>query len=220
MKVDSTSKTFDVIEAANAPTPTDGTYQGFQQAYTHFNRVLFDGELPECLITLQRKRGTGGYFAAERFGHRRDDEIIDEIALNPASFLRRTDAFIASVIAHEMAHLWQFHFGKPSRRGYHNKQWAQKMRSIGLTPSHSGQPGGKQTGQRMSHYIEVGGAYDQAWTALEKTGFALNYQDRVGDVPKDRRQYKVCYICPVCSIHAWGKPDIRIACLDCDARMR
>ena len=31
-----------------------------------------------------------------------------------------------------MCHQWQQHFGKPSRNGYHNKQWADKMESVGL----------------------------------------------------------------------------------------
>lgn len=31
-----------------------------------------------------------------------------------------------------MAHAWQFHFGEPGRRGYHNKEWAEKMEAISL----------------------------------------------------------------------------------------
>jgi hypothetical protein len=29
-----------------------------------------------------------------------------------------------STLVHEMAHLQQNHFGKSSRTGYHNKEWA------------------------------------------------------------------------------------------------
>jgi hypothetical protein len=35
--------------------PTQETYSALQTAYEHFNRELFGGALPECLITLQRK---------------------------------------------------------------------------------------------------------------------------------------------------------------------
>ena len=34
------------------------------------------------------------------------------------------------------------------------------MEAIGLMPSHSGKPGGKRTGQQMTHYILDGGSYD------------------------------------------------------------
>ena len=60
--------------------------------------------------------------------------MTDEIALNPAHFASRPTAGTLSTLAHEMAHLWQHHFGTPSRTGYHNKEWAAKMREIGLIP--------------------------------------------------------------------------------------
>ena len=43
--------------------PTEETYAGFQKAYDFLNRKLFDGELPNCLITLQRRNRTYGYFS-------------------------------------------------------------------------------------------------------------------------------------------------------------
>src|SRR5262245_7514086 len=76
---------------------------------------------------MQRSRRSYGYFADERFGHRRGTEVVDEIALNPRTFIDRTDRKIVSTLVHKMVHLWQFHFGKPGRRGYHNKQWGTKM---------------------------------------------------------------------------------------------
>ena len=39
---------------------------------------------------------------------------------------------LMQTFAHEMCHQWQFHFGNPSRRAYHNKEFAEKMKSIGL----------------------------------------------------------------------------------------
>jgi hypothetical protein len=38
-------------------------YQGFQKAYDFFNRELFDGSLPQVLVTLQRHANTRGYFS-------------------------------------------------------------------------------------------------------------------------------------------------------------
>lgn len=64
------------------------------------------------------------------------------------------------------AHLWQHHFGKPSRAGYHNKEWAAKMLAIGLYPSDTGRPGGKETGQSCSHYIVESGPYALTFAEL------------------------------------------------------
>ena len=58
---------------------------------------------------------------------------------------------------HEMVHVWQHAHGKPGARGYHNKEWAAKMKAIGLQPSSTGMVGGKETGQRMMDYIIPGG---------------------------------------------------------------
>ena len=117
-------------------------------------------------MTLQRKNKAYGYFAGGRFGSKDGAEITDEIALNPSHFKSRTDEQSLSTLAHEMAHLWQHHFGKPSRAGYHNKEWAAKMHEIGLHPSDTGQPGGKETGQSCSHYIVEGGRYARVFAEL------------------------------------------------------
>jgi hypothetical protein len=45
---------------------------------------------------------------------------------------------ILSTLVHEMVHVWQETYGNPSRRGYHNRQWAEKMREVGLQPSSTG----------------------------------------------------------------------------------
>ena len=56
-----------------------------------------------------------------------------------------------------MVHLWQHHFGERPRKAYHDKQWAAKMREIGLIPTATGELGGKETGQKMSHLIDETG---------------------------------------------------------------
>ncbi len=200
--------------------PTEEAYRGFYLAFAVFNSTLFDLKLPDAMLTMQRKKNALGYFSGERFGHRRGTEIVDEIALNPSTFENRTDRQIISTLVHEMVHLWQFHFGKPGRRGYHNKQWASKMIEIGLMPSHTGEPGGKQTGQRMTHYIIDGGSYDREWQLLEGSGFTLEYQDRFANRRSEPRKIKVRYACEGCSIHVWGKPDLAIVCKPCGQQMR
>lgn len=160
--------------------PTKQTYDSLLLAYRILNQILFDSMLPACLITLQRDATSYGYFCKNRFINKVDDkEYTDEIALNPQYFKLpgRDDKKVISTLTHEMCHLWQSHFGKPGRGRYHNKQWANKMRSIGLIPSNTGLEGGMDTGDQMSHYIEKNGAYEKAFTELLVAGFSLDWTD-------------------------------------------
>jgi predicted SprT family Zn-dependent metalloprotease len=164
--------------------PTPQTYAELQQAYDHFNGVLFDGQLPPCLMTLQREKRAQGYFSAKRFVHRDGQTYTDEIAINPSFFSVLPPQEIMQTVVHEMAHLWQFHFGDPGRRGYHNKEWADKMEAVGLMPSSTGQPGGAKTGEKMSDYTIEGGAFDRACRSLlGRPDFAISWLDRFPPEP-------------------------------------
>ena len=156
---------------------------------------------------MQRKGRTRGYFAHERFGTRDGAEITDEIALNPTHFRDRTVEQILSTLVHEMVHLRQFHHGKPSRTGYHNKEWARMMAEVGLIASTTGEPGGKQVGQRVTHYTEAGGRFERACADLLRTGRSLSYVD-LWDEQKARRkaESKTKYTCEGCALNAWAKP--------------
>jgi predicted SprT family Zn-dependent metalloprotease len=190
-------------------TATAITYRTFNEAYDLFNQSLFEGELPECLITLQRRKSSKGYFGHQKFAHRRGSEIVDEIALNPETFQDRSDREIASTLVHEMTHCWQHHFGKPSRANYHNREWADRMIALGLMPSSTGDPGGKQTGQGMTHYIVDDGAFDREWKLMAEAGFAFLYQDRATNGPERVQKQKARYTCPSCRAFVfWGKPGI------------
>lgn len=165
--------------------PTEEAYAELQQAYDFYNRSLFNAQLPPCLITFQRQKKTFGYFSKNRFG-RRDGRTTDEIAINPEYFAVVPLFEVLQTLVHEMTHLWQEHFGKPSRSCYHNAQWASKMESIGLMPSDTGLPGGKMTGQSIADYTIAGGAFEQASKELLATGFAISWLDRYPAKPPDR----------------------------------
>ena len=156
--------------------PTLDMYGFVQTAFDHFNQVLFAGELPQPLLTFQREKNVFGYFSFQRW-QGADGGHTHEIALNPMYFLTHNPLELMQTIVHEMCHLWQYEFGEPSRSGYHNAQWAEKMESIGLMPSDNGQPGGKKTGQRMSDYPIPGGRFYQACVALSAEGYKLPFVD-------------------------------------------
>jgi hypothetical protein len=149
--------------------------------------------------------------------------VTDEIALNPATFSARTPEAILSTLVHEMAHLWQHHFGDRPRRCYHDRQWASKMRTVGLIPSDTGEPGGKPTGQRMTHYIEPGGVFARSCAAFLADAPPVLYTDVVcPEEDKQRRARaasKTKFSCPVCEANAWAKPDAKLICGECHEPM-
>lgn len=148
-----------------------------QHAYDFFNNELFEGVLPGCMITLQREKTSVGYFSSERFGNK-DGHFTDEIAMNPSYFAIYPILETLQTLVHEMAHLWQAHFGKPGRGRYHNEEWAQRMEAIGLMPSHDGRPGGKRTGDHMRDYVIEGGRFIEAAKKLITAEFEISWHDR------------------------------------------
>ena len=193
-------------------------YRAFQKAYDFFNHELFDNSLPHVLATLQRKSGARGYFSADRFSGRVEDIAAHEVAMNPDKFTGRTDEEILSTLAHEMVHVWENAFGNPTH-GYHGKKFAAKMREIGLYPSSTGEPGGKETGQKVSHYILHDGRYAKAYAKLSKGGFHLNWQS--APASKNARakvESKTKFTCPGCGQNSWGKPSAKLNCGKCATR--
>lgn len=215
--------------------PTQETYEAFQQAYDHFNWQLFDALLPGCLITLQRKSRSRGFFAPGRF-IRGDETRCDEIAMNPMHFQARSTEETLSTLVHEMVHLWQHHYGSPGRGRYHNRQWAEKMKSLGLHPSDTGGPDGREIGDQMSHYIIDGGPFDQQAKQLINAGFAITWQDSPPEVQIDgdgsedpdsggasrgplapnrkgsKSGKRVKYSCPACGLNAWSRHGAQFIC--------
>lgn len=167
------------MTATENTLPTREAYSELQHAYDFFNEELFQGQLPSCLITLQREKSTFGYFSANRFGSIQGG-YTDEIALNPTYFAAVPLLETMQTLVHEMCHLWQHHLGKPGRVRYHNDEWANKMESIGLMPSSTGQPGGRRTGDRMADYAIEGGPFLEAVKRLITQDFRISWYDRFG----------------------------------------
>lgn len=233
----------DVQESRN-PNPTLQTYNAHDFVFSYFNKKLFRGELRPCLITLQRPRKAYGFFAGARFRSHDGTDIADEIALNPKYWgSGRTATETLSTLVHEMVHLWQHQYGKPSRGGYHNRGFARKMREVGLIASDTGKPDGKGVGQRMSHYIDAGGPFDVACAELLNSGFVIPYVEIVarndhgrgdfgqvrGGSMQDQRDSlrsqakaasKTPYVCPNCpDVRAWGRRGLRLRCLVCSGEL-
>ena len=199
----------------DAITPAE--YRSFQEAYDFFNAELFGGSLPDVLVTLQRHAKAYGYFSPERFTERAGKGAAHELAMNPDHF-GRTDELILSTLVHEMVHVWQQTHGTTPRKSYHDRQWAAKMKEVGLQPTDTGKPGGKETGQKVTHYVIEGGAFSKAFAKLQGRGFKLRWQSRTAEGDPERKKKaasKTKYTCPGCGANAWAKPDTALICGEC-----
>lgn len=202
-------------------------YDQLTTAYAYFNTHLFSDKLP-ALVIVPRVAGQRayGYFAPNRWTE--NGETRHELAMNLEG--QRTTREVLGTLVHEMVHVWQKEFGEYSG-AYHNLEWALRMDRVGLPPSHTGQPGDKRIGQKMSHYIEEGGCFDILCADLLATGFELNWRDKgpykatkkagAEEGEEDaaaakKKKNKLKYTCPICDSNVWGKPGLNIHCTDCD----
>jgi hypothetical protein len=161
-------------------------FKTLDDLYQFYNDAIFNGELSECIVNMSRHGGAFGFFAANRWrGDGQEKKVVHEISINP-DFMNREDRDWHSTLVHEMCHLWQEDFGRPSRGGYHNSQWADKMIQVGLMPSDTGEAGGKRTGQSVTHYIIPGGKFEQVFNTLSREdlqNLRLRYKPTLAAVP-------------------------------------
>ena len=213
-----------------------------QTAFNHFNDELFGGQLPEVVITANAKKGSLGHFAWNRWTT--VDSTVHEINLNP-NHLLGDERDILSTLVHEQVHLWQQVYGKPSRGGYHNKQWVGMMLDIGLKPM-SATTGDKGTGQSVDHDVVDGELFDLSYWRLTELpdwqGLSMARLDNYGLLPdgkvptdkdgkplleggdkpkpkKPAKKSKFKYSCTGCNANVWGKADLKIGCLACESVM-
>jgi predicted SprT family Zn-dependent metalloprotease len=213
-------------------TPTMAQFESLQKLFNHFNGPLFGGELEDVLLNLSRKGSRVlGFFAPDCWqGRSGEDKPVSEISLNPRYLGLRTPEATASTLVHEMCHLWQHLHGKAGRRGYHNKQWAQKMETVGLIASDSGLPGGRKTGERMTHYVLDDGPFSRAFARMPQDWFlpfvegppvfahgvarSPVAEPTLSDTSNSDRS-KTRYSCAGCETHVWGKPGLALICGFC-----
>ncbi|MBU1249119.1 MAG: SprT-like domain-containing protein [Proteobacteria bacterium] len=226
---------------------TKEEYSNLDYAFDYFNRHLFSNDLPDVMFTYQYKGRAYGRYISRQFARRfktagkgKGDMVrIAEIALNPKVFTICPDIEIFQTIVHEMAHHWQYCYGKPSRYNYHNNEWRRVMEEMGLIPSNTGKPGGKKTGQAMADYPEPGGPFETLAKQLIASGYTVKYEIpwTARDMAKIQQAAanldshfptthvvaepkvieKTKYQCK-CKNKVWGKPGLKLRCEECKTR--
>ncbi len=204
--------------------PTRETYDGFDRWFDHYNKHLFRSELERVLITLARPGRAYGYFVPKRFENEGFSVTCAEIGMHPKWFAKRSLKEILSTLVHEMVHHWQYSFGKPGKSGYHNREFAEKMKSIGLYPSSTGKLGGDEIGRTMSHFIVEDGPFDKASNILIAQGASIPWHDRQieksdgeNGKPNEPKEPKRSgkhfkFVCPICGDGTRGKHSLKIMC--------
>ena len=156
-------------------------YSFLYSIFAAFNEDLFRDilkqKLPDCIITLQRKVKTQGYFSQERWCQSKGKKC-HEIGLNPSYFATHPLLNLMQIMVHQQCHLWQFEYGKPTNdANYHNKEWTDTMIKIGLQPNGIGKSEGKTTGQEMSQYALSDGAFIQSCIKFVSQNNKLQWVD-------------------------------------------
>jgi hypothetical protein len=100
--------------------------------------------------------------------------MIDEIARS-RNTSRCTRLLVAETLVHEQRDRWQYHYGNPSRKTYHNAQWAAKMESIGLCPPPPGDLVVRKFPERLITIRSRGRFQRGRHTELFRGQFALSW---------------------------------------------
>ena len=217
-------------------TPTQTLTNELQGCLTYYNRILFKGELSDCMLRLDQSGRTRlGYFKPLGYVSK-DGHLIHEIAISASHILDTDIKNVLSTLAHEMCHMarWDL-FAKKTYGSYHCKKWVAIMEGVGLIPSDTGKPQGKKTGHRVSHYIQPDGPFDRASDELIQGRFSFTWgqaseqlreaaiakvtgKDTIKDNTnsKDKSKGKVKFICPICQRPAWFAPPYSFKCTEHD----
>lgn len=203
---------------------TKQQFNTLEDLFSFYNQSLFGDQLRDTLICLARHKGAAGLFSADRwyFG----SKPVHEIVINPDN-IAISEIEWHQTLVHEMCHLWQQDFGTPSRKCYHNKEWAVKMIQVGLVPSSTGQPGGKTTGQHMSDYPAENGLFINAFNSIQSDAYknlklpinpkkttSVSLVEGQESGSSSKAGVKQKYTCS-CGVNVWGKPGLSITCNLC-----
>ncbi len=193
--------------------PTILQSQAFETIYGYLNKSLFDNKLPDCMLRFtKRSSKTDGYFTPDSWSDGVNQK--HEICLNPLLLEKGDKQKILEVLTHNMVHLYQHEFYSPPRKRYHNREWADIMESIDLVPSHTGQVGGKRTGDTMSQYPKPGGLFQRICNQFPKDYIIpFRYLAEERKDHKRRKNDKSVYNCRFCPAKTWGKPELEFQCL-------
>jgi hypothetical protein len=182
-------------------------WEGYQAAFAFFNRELFQGSLPPCILTFNAKGNSTGYFKPNTWKTSREN--YHEICLNP-SLLNRSDDLVFQTLVRCMVFLWQAHTSViPLQLGYCSEEFTEKMNELGL-------PCEKPYGMNVKWSVQENGKYASIRPKAMLSFFPLQSLEILP--PKSKR---VKFTCEKCGAKAMAMAGVRLVCMteECNTAM-
>lgn len=197
-------------------------WESWHGLFDFFNDQLFDSSLDRDRVILNCSRSSGrgtlGFymgFLAENKGawiEQGGQEQKAEISMNPSKMAKYGPEETMATFVHELCHFWQDLHGNPGKRGYHNKEWADKMLEVGLKPINNKDPS-KMTGMSMHHSIMEDGRFAQVIKDLPEE-LKLPFLGLATAKPAAKTGYEK-WFCPQCKQICRAKASAQLACMPC-----
>lgn len=202
-----------------------------QRAFRGLNRLYFNGELEDVIITIQTdpRRAAYAWISVAKTWNDKSENWYHEINI-VAEWLNRDPSDVCASLLHEMCHLYNLQKGVQdcSRGGsYHNERFKEVALTHGLTCDKSAKYGWTLTGptQELREWVESNvrkGCFRfmrmQTWAdgTPKKTGDSDN--DKGGPkIEKKGKSNIIKYVCPHCGfiVRASKNADGRLVCWPC-----
>lgn len=196
-----------------------------EKIYRELNKDKFNGELEECVITVQSSKGAYGHVTCSRVWivNKADGEA-QRYELNiGAETLNRPIENVVSTMLHEMVHIYNLmHDIQDCSRGntYHNKRFKEKAESVGLQIDYDKRIGWSITSptEELLEYI-----IEKGWSEIllnrnsgitflggSTGGHSANTSSGVRK-PSSTRKYQ----CPCCGLSVRATRAVKIICAEC-----
>lgn len=192
--------------------PPSHPLQQLHHAYQAINERFFSGALPGCEIRFSTRKGSEGHYRPGALPSGELCPALDQIAVGA----HLSSSKMIESLAHQTCHQYRQHSGQPPRRAYHDQVWAEKMVEIGLQPSSTGLPGGRMTGQTVSHYLLEGGGLSLLIRELYDQGLDINLAGAADRRSANKKAWaRTKYTCAGCNKSVLGGDQYNLVCGDC-----
>ena len=193
-----------------------------ENAFWILNRIYFNDELPEAVITIQSSQRAYGHITVRKIWKDSFDSY-HEINIS-AEHLNRPVENIISTLLHEMTHLYAMENNiKDTSNGgrYHNKRFKEIAEARDLKISHSQYIGWSVTEptDRLKEVIKENGLDKEIdYVRMGQFMAAGGNGGTDGNPPKKKSSTRK-YMCMGCRNSVRATKEVNIMCMDCGLKM-
>ena len=192
--------------------PSIETAKRLQQAFDIFNSNLFDNQLPDAMLRIERLKNANGIYRPARYSDK-EGSTIACIALNSTNANERELHLLLSTLVHEMAHMYVHLIDNEGKAtGGHGVEWRKLMVDLGLDPIKVG-----ITWRQATHSINPDGLFISVYQDHQRKLEALPWKELANDVVRGRVRGldHTKFQCPSCGLIARAKASAELLCGNC-----